>query len=158
MEGVVKFLAIIIILLVFPVKANVDLGTTVSFYKLLNDPKEYNKQKIFISGVVAAIEYHSGGGPLLRKVYLFPNSDSAAHFVLHEAIEIKYVENELFEYVKNNLNMHMIEVVGNYTVENTDRNLGSISDFIKLSIMDKNRFNQEHVGNKARPERHQKLR
>ena len=152
-----KFLAIIILLLVFPVKANVDFGTTVSFYKLLNDPKAYNNQKIFISGVVAAIKYHSGGGPLLKKVYLFPNSDSAANFVLHEAIEIKYVENDLFEYVQKSLNMHMIEVVGDYTFDSKDRNLGSIRNLIKLSIMGENRFNQDNVGDKSRPDIHKKL-
>lgn len=144
-------------LIVFPVKADVDFGETVSFYKLLNDPKAYNDRKIFISGVVAAIEYHSGGGPLLKKVYLFPNSDSAAHFVLHEAIEIKYVESDLFEYVQNSLNMHMIEVVGDYKINSNDRNLGSISNFIKLSLMGKNRFNQEKIGNKSRPDINKKL-
>ncbi|WP_240223324.1 hypothetical protein [Rheinheimera hassiensis] len=152
-----RSIAFFLIFMFLPVKAHVDFGEQVSFYKLINSPEAFNDKKIFISGVVAAVEYHSGGGPLLRKIFLFPNSDSASHFVLREAVEIEYANEDLFNYVQKSLNMHMIEVVGDYTFNKSDRNLGSINNFSRFSLMGKNRFKQDKVGDESQPTKQDKL-
>lgn len=146
-----------LLFLSFTVNADVDFGETVSFYKLLSSPQNFDGKKLAVSGVVAAVEYHSGGGPLLKKIFLFPNSDSAAHFVIHEAIEISYVNDDLFNYVKKSLNMNMIEVIGDFSFNKSAQSVGTINNFISLSLLGKNRFGQDKIGDQSEANKQDKL-
>jgi hypothetical protein len=152
-----KRIILLITLLCFPALAYVDTGEKISFYKLISSPKHFNTKRIHIFGVVAAVKYHSGDGPLLRKVYLFPNSDSAAHFALHEAVEIKYANDDLFLYVEKSLNMLMVEVIGDYTYVSDRQGMGTIKNFIKLSPIQKNKFGQDNIGDMSEPATDSKL-
>ncbi len=124
--------------------ANKNIGPIISFQELIPNKAQYSESTVTIYGVVLAAELHIGASELQRKIYLFPNTESARYFLNHESIElnIKFDSIEQFQKFRSDNNLKMFKVTGNFIVSNefNGQPVGVIDKITNFREITKNRF------------------